>query len=606
MLDRVSPFTRETIMKPAIVLPGALLLFALCIGLAPLPAAPTDAAAEPAAQRIERLIRQLGHDEFQERERAQNELLKLGTDAFDALQAALEHEDIEVAARAQYLVRMIRVDWSRAGDSAAVKVQLKEYEGLDANTRSLRIAALGALPNEEGLSALCRIVRFEKTPLLAKHAALKILARKLPPATDHAQRGQVILDSLGQCQTPAAQWLRLEVRTRQQPEAAVAEWSKAVAAEETVLSRKPSESQNEIVLALLRRQVSLLEQLSRHDEVQATMIRMLDFEQATTETLPKLLDWLVERKAWPMLDQVAARFNDRIEQEPVLLYVLAAARLKQGQPEVAEKLAAKAYNLNAGEPINHWQRARDLQQRGMTIWAEREYQRAIAGGPPANVVTFAAQLGLSELLHDHDRHLDAAKALQPGIDELEKNDRFRAEVEERLFREMPGLRSRLQYFYARHHVAEKDLAKAVEYLDKAIGHDPTDADVLIALHRLPDQSLERRKKTLELIRSAAQEFRNQIEQEPEEATPYNQFAWLIGNTEGDQAEALRYSQKSLEITPGAAGYLDTLGRCYYASGDLDNALKVQTQAVQIEPHSGAMQRQLEFFKVEKAKAGKGT
>jgi tetratricopeptide (TPR) repeat protein len=83
---------------------------------------------------------------------------------------------------------------------------------------------------------------------------------------------------------------------------------------------------------------------------------------------------------------------------------------------------------------------------------------------------------------------------------------------------------------------------------------------------------------------------------------YNQLAWLIGNTEGDYQEALRCSQKSLELRPNTAAYLDTLGRCYYAVGDLDNAIKTQTQAIKLEPHSGLMQRQLKFF--EKAKAEK--
>jgi hypothetical protein len=58
------------------------------------------------------------------------------------------------------------------------------------------------------------------------------------------------------------------------------------------------------------------------------------------------------------------------------------------------------------------------------------------------------------------------------------------------------------------------------------------------------------------------------------------------------------SHKSLELRPNYAGFLDTLGRCYYAKGDLVNALKYQSQAVKINPHSGQIRRQLEFFKKE--------
>ena len=33
-----------------------------------------------------------------------------------------------------------------------------------------------------------------------------------------------------------------------------------------------------------------------------------------------------------------------------------------------------------------------------------------------------------------------------------------------------------------------------------------------------------------------------------------------------------WSRRSLELRPNYYGYLDTLGRCYYTSGDLANAL----------------------------------
>jgi tetratricopeptide (TPR) repeat protein len=79
------------------------------------------------------------------------------------------------------------------------------------------------------------------------------------------------------------------------------------------------------------------------------------------------------------------------------------------------------------------------------------------------------------------------------------------------------------------------------------------------------------------------------------ALVHNQFAWLIANTEGDFDESLRCSRRSLELQPNRAGFLDTLGRCYYAKGDYVNAVKYQTQAVALEPHSPQMLAQLSLF-----------
>ena len=80
----------------------------------------------------------------------------------------------------------------------------------------------------------------------------------------------------------------------------------------------------------------------------------------------------------------------------------------------------------------------------------------------------------------------------------------------------------------------------------------------------------------------------------------NQFAWLVGNTLGEKNpqladEAIRNSRRSLEIKPDAARYLDTLGRCYYAKGDLENAVRFQREAAQLDPHSGLIREQLELF-----------
>jgi tetratricopeptide (TPR) repeat protein len=113
---------------------------------------------------------------------------------------------------------------------------------------------------------------------------------------------------------------------------------------------------------------------------------------------------------------------------------------------------------------------------------------------------------------------------------------------------------------------------------------------------LPDQTPEYHARICKLIKKAASGLRDQIAEDPEDASAYNQFAWLVGNTEGDFDEALTYSKKSVEIEPQTGGYYDTLARVYFAKGDYENAVKYQTLAIELDPHSGQMERQLELFK----------
>ena len=69
----------------------------------------------------------------------------------------------------------------------------------------------------------------------------------------------------------------------------------------------------------------------------------------------------------------------------------------------------------------------------------------------------------------------------------------------------------------------------------------------------------------------------------------------MSNTEGDYQQAVEHSLRSLELKPDSPSYLDTLGRCYYAVGDLEKALEAQREAVRLHPHLQVMQDQLALF-----------
>ena len=79
------------------------------------PAAPAE-STDPAE--IARLIEQLGSTDSASAI-AQQELIKRGFEAFDALTDAEENDDPEIATQAAYLVRMIRSEWTRDDDPRA-------------------------------------------------------------------------------------------------------------------------------------------------------------------------------------------------------------------------------------------------------------------------------------------------------------------------------------------------------------------------------------------------------------------------------------------------------------------------------------------------------
>ena len=106
-------------------------------------------------------------------------LIKLGFDAFDVLSDAETNDDPEIAMQAAYLVRLM-AQWTREGDPRHIEEILKDYDIQPEDRRLLRIKQLAELAGDDGLEWLCRLVRFEKSPLLSKQAALAIMSQPVP------------------------------------------------------------------------------------------------------------------------------------------------------------------------------------------------------------------------------------------------------------------------------------------------------------------------------------------------------------------------------------------------------------------------------------------
>src|SRR3954447_1138402 len=99
--------------------------------------------------RIAERIEQLGSPEFAVREKATRELIQIGLPAFDALQAAQFHRDLEIGLRAKYLVGSAQVAWSRDDDPPEVKAILKGYGQQREDERKTRISRLALLENRQ-------------------------------------------------------------------------------------------------------------------------------------------------------------------------------------------------------------------------------------------------------------------------------------------------------------------------------------------------------------------------------------------------------------------------------------------------------------------------
>ncbi len=591
---------------------------------------PTEEAERRQAKidaRVKELIEQLGSTDFALREKAQRELTQIGLDAFDALQVAQFHPDLEVQLRARYLIGSADIAWMRDDDQPQVKAILKPYGKQNEHERKTSIELLGDLGNREGLAALCRLARYEKEEWLSKQAALEILEQEAPTAEEAETLQRQLQLGAGQSRRTAAGWLRAYARSLKEPETILPEWNRLVEEEFDLLKLQQTQTNYAVATALGRWHAATLFKLGHAQDMEAIVSRLEALltsgngERTLEEKLLEHVDWLGHSEMWPQVVNAQERYSAGFEKEPLLLYRLAEAQRKLGENEAAAKTAVAALELNADNFMDHVKAGQELATRGLLDWAEAEFRYVQKNQAITELPNVWSRFTLSELLHDQEREREAAEMLQPIATAL--NDDInpagkRNSMEELLARmgRTPGtMLSRMKYFYALDHLKRNEFKKGVELLREGLNEDAKDADVLIALYRLPNQTDAQKAETRTLITSAVDTFREQITEYGQNleqlqlqlppdalegykrqlAMSHNQMAWLVSNTEGDFEAAIASSHESLKLVPGQGAYLDTLGRCYYANGDLANAIKYQSEAVRKDPYSATMRRQLEMF-----------
>lgn len=298
----------------------------------------------PSRAKVVKLIEQLGAGEFAAREKAQGDLAKIGLEAFDALNDAQHHDDVEIALRARYLVRAMQVQWHQDTDPADVIRVLQKYGEQSETERRSRIDRLKNLVDQQGLVALCRLARFETSEELSKYAALRVmdLLPELKDAKAREEAAKKVAAGAGSGKRIATAWLRTFAKTLPDLAATIPEWEAHTKLEHELFTQFPDRTSREVVRDLYRFEVSLMQTLGREQDAVAVMRKSLSLLEGTADQLTELVDWLLERKAWPVVQEVADRFPKPFVDNPELIYRLAEAQDQDGKQENAKATAAKA------------------------------------------------------------------------------------------------------------------------------------------------------------------------------------------------------------------------------------------------------------------------
>jgi tetratricopeptide (TPR) repeat protein len=204
------------------------------------------------------------------------------------------------------------------------------------------------------------------------------------------------------------------------------------------------------------------------------------------------------------------------------------------------------------------------------------------------------------MLRDQGRYAEAVDILQPLVDRIARDGVFRKSIRGRFHAD--EYKAYLNYYLAMS-VRETNLDQARQLFRQVLKVDPDEVDTLIAMHKLPGDA-NWRYEVETAIRETTDKFEKSIREVDKRNslgskdlhTLYNDYAWLVSNTIGDQELALRRAKKASEANPTSAAEADTYARCLFRTGKVAEAIQIQSKAVMLDPNSYQLRRQLEEFK----------
>jgi tetratricopeptide (TPR) repeat protein len=574
---------------------------------------------------VAELIEQLGDESYATRMRARESLQRIGLEAFDQLRLAQFHSDSEIAMSAKFLISSLMVSWSKESDPEEVRETLLEYGGCSESERSSRIDRLAEFPQRIGLPALVRITCYEPSLPLSDRAALALMRQ--PMADDAAVRrhhSEQILETLADNQRQAADWLRAYADDLVSGDYSRERWRQLIAQQRRDIdSAATRQASRESVLELVRVCATRAAMAGMREEAIELSAEHMDLIPPTTRGLVDACNWAIENGLHPIVLDLRQEHTHLFDRQALLLYSAAEAKMVAGETAEAEQWAQQASAISplpegpdekgAMQPkeiedaaLSHREIGMKLIERGLFDWAEREFRMIIDSLGLDSIPAARARADLAEMLGELQRHQDVVDLLRPLVDRVEKDDKLKQRLLMNFF-DYRQVGSNMEYHEALASIEQGDGASAKPKLVEAFRDNPRNVDILITMYRLEGDDAWR-DLVMRMLEVSTQQIDQTILNQRDEirrggrdrdseellSDQLNQYAWLISNTEGNLQKALSYSLESIELSSHWAK-LDTCARCYFAVGDLDNAIRMQKRALKLMPHSPPLRRQLEQF-----------
>ena len=597
---------------------GLFLLLLSCFALLPAKTVASSNAGEDSIspQKVAELIAQLGDTNYAIRESATQQLRMIADHAIDQLlDAADQSNDLETALRAQWILETVSL--IGPDDPPEVADLLKNFSSRSLSQQISALSRLIRLEENAGIKPLARLIRTNRSARTSYLAALILLQEWRPADPYWPQLAAQIPDKLKISQRPAAVLIKSLVNFSQvadNPENKLDQKQDAFENLETALenfleltpfntqtfgsnttTRGVNELAHEIVV---RCHACAALQAGFPDRGVAVAKELFEFIPKNSDkyqlATADVLFWAAHCGLANLVNHLPESLQATIENQAITLYAAARCEQSNGNETLANEMAQRAFALGSDKTNEQMLAAVRLDHWGLVDWADREYRRVITAPTLSaqQIIPFSIQW--AELLNDFDRCEEAAAILQDvltGSHGTIKNIR----VMDSLGYSKEALAARQRFFLSRADKEKNKRKSERQALDKALDEYPEEIDTLIAYYHFPGLLAADKEHIVGLIQGALKKLQQRIDREPDEPNPYNEYAWLVANTEGDLLRATRYSKRSLNLDFDSASFLDTLAHCYAAAGNRNEAIRCQVVALRKDPGSNTIQKNLQKF-----------
>ncbi len=520
---------------------------------------------------IDSLITQLGDADFLVREDAQKQLLKLGIAAQGNLQKALSQNDLEIHRRVVYLLQSIPQTWEQESDSPELKSFLIHYRRGGVLSRISLLDVLNRLPFDLRFSALDRIINREQEDSSAWLAAISVWYYRPTDnsLTEFERKLRVLLDRQEKKDDLAVKTLRFLVDYPAVREDANTWFDQQYANKDRLFQGRPKSSMIARYIATI-----LTEYARRETEAALTPDQLAGASKI--EFTP--ITWGQNSKTTVKVGDISSRYSRSDRQIIPILISLGRENEFAAQDQF---LSSLAYIPLYG-PLCLLHRDNTSAASDWIVWE--------TSGGTGSINSQILFRMFAETLHDHDYDQLAAAILSKADSRKMKDDD----------------KSRIQLFKACNAQKEGKTEAQWEYVQKALRLDSTEEDSIIMqweLCQIPPDKLdfegitdEIRKKQEEALDARLLEIEKLIRSdEYGNDKYYNQYAWLAVKTNRNLDKALNNGLSAVENNPQSSACLDTLAHVYVAQGEFDKAIDLQKQALELDPASYSLYKNLQNF-----------